>query len=170
MALAIAAGRTVQDTQFDDCKGKKRVFCAAYGFSIRSSLPLSELITKQAGGDVVKLMISEKNEQKEQPRKPYITSQPKIYSFLVKPKALNHYGAELGLVSQKEALCALSQAIAHSPLWTEMPRATLVARLVPYPMLAVIGCFELAGGVRLMAQAYEQMLCKSLYPISLKRS
>lgn len=96
-----------------------------------------------------------KKEPKEQLRKRYIASQPKIYTFLVESKALTHYDRELQLAGPKEALNALARAIANSPLWAEMPKATLVARLAPQPVLAVLGCFDVPGEARLAAWGRE---------------
>lgn len=46
-------------------------------------------------------------------------------------------------------LSTLADALSSSPLWAEMPHATLVVRAEPSPLLGVVGYFDAAGEARL---------------------
>jgi len=61
------------------------------------------------------------------------------------------YQAKLPQVNEEpEArLRALASAVSVSPLWAEMPRAVLVIRLGPDPLLGVVGYFDAASRTRL---------------------
>lgn len=52
-------------------------------------------------------------------------------------------------------LRVLAEALAVDPLWAEMPRATLVGRTVPDPILVVMGYFDAAGRARLEALRWQ---------------
>src|ERR671910_1255702 len=74
----------------------------------------------------------------------------------VKPQTLQHL-AGLGQVgeSPQARLQTLADALAVSPLWAEMPRATLVVRAAPDPLLGVVGYFDAAGRARLEALRWQ---------------
>jgi hypothetical protein len=74
----------------------------------------------------------------------------------VKFRALQHL-AVLSQVgeSPKARLRTLADALSVSPLWAEMPRATLVVRAAPDPLLGVVGYFDTAGRVRLEALRWQ---------------
>lgn len=59
-------------------------------------------------------------------------------------RALKHISGDI-----RTQIRALADAISVSPLWSDMPRATLVVRTAPEPLLGVIGYFDAAGRVRL---------------------
>ena len=52
-------------------------------------------------------------------------------------------------------LQALADALSASPLWAEMPRATLIVRAAPDPLLGVVGYFDSAGRARLEALRWQ---------------
>lgn len=52
-------------------------------------------------------------------------------------------------------LHALASALSISPLWAEMPGATLIVRTAPEPLLGVVGCFDEADRVRLGALRWQ---------------
>ena len=62
-------------------------------------------------------------------------------------------------------LRALADALSVSTLWAEMPRATLVVRPAPEPLLGVLSCLDAAGRARLEALRWqlEHMLPRSRY-------
>ncbi len=74
----------------------------------------------------------------------------------VKSRTLHHL-AVLSQVgeSSEPRLRALAEALSVSPLWAEMPRATLVVRAVPDPLLGVMGYFDAAGRARLEALRWQ---------------
>ncbi len=51
--------------------------------------------------------------------------------------------------NSKEWLLSLADAVSSGPLWAEMPRATLIVRSEPNPLLGVVGYFDRAGEARL---------------------
>jgi len=68
-------------------------------------------------------------------------------------EALIPYSIALGLDGASEGALALARAVAASRRWDSMPRATLVVRLAPQPMLGAIGYFDALGEARLQALA-----------------
>ncbi|MEW6636304.1 MAG: PqqD family protein [Actinomycetota bacterium] len=54
-----------------------------------------------------------------------------------------------GRAARLRFLADLANALAASPLWAEMPRAALVVRPEPEPLLGVVGRFDAAGRARL---------------------
>ncbi|QDL09333.1 hypothetical protein DP113_16690 [Brasilonema octagenarum UFV-E1] len=83
---------------------------------------------------------------------PLSKSLPKIYSIPIAAEALAHYSRELQIAEPAEALCRLTQAIACSPSWAEMPPSVLIARPTPEPVLAVLGCFDEVAKFRIWTQ------------------
>ena len=79
---------------------------------------------------------------------PHAADLPKVYSIPIDPQALAHYSRELQ-ISAAEGLCRLTQAIASSPGWAEMPPSVLIARSTPEPVLAVLGCFDQVAQFRI---------------------
>ncbi len=74
----------------------------------------------------------------------------------VKARILQHL-ALLGQSGEslEVRLQALADALSASPLWAEMPRATLVVRAAPDPLLGVVGYFDAAGRARLEALRWQ---------------
>jgi len=66
---------------------------------------------------------------------------------------LARYGQSLGLSDPGQALLALARSIAASPGWEIVPRAVLVARASPSPVLAVLGHLDGKAEAWLAAQA-----------------
>jgi len=63
---------------------------------------------------------------------------------------LRQFGESLELRLQ-----ALADALSASPLWAEMPRATLVVRSAPDPLLGVVGYFDAVDTTRLEALRWQ---------------
>jgi hypothetical protein len=74
----------------------------------------------------------------------------------VKPRTLRYLAVPDQVGEPLQArLRALADALSVSPLWTEMPRATLVVRAAPDPLLGVLGYFGAAGKARLEALRWQ---------------
>lgn len=74
----------------------------------------------------------------------------------VRFQALQHEAALRQVGESPEVwLQALADALSASPLWAEMPRATLVVRPGPDPLLGVVGYFDAAGRARLEALRWQ---------------
>ena len=74
----------------------------------------------------------------------------------VKSRTLQHLPVLSQVGESSEArLRALAEALSVSPLWAEMPRATLVVRAAPDPLLGVVGYFDAAGRARLEALRWQ---------------
>jgi hypothetical protein len=74
----------------------------------------------------------------------------------VKSRTLQHVPVLAQVEESPEVrLRALADALCVSPLWAEMPRATLVARAAPDPLLGVMGYFDKAGRARLEALRWQ---------------
>lgn len=80
------------------------------------------------------------------------TSATRIYTMKADPSDLDRYNSCLHMGDSIDAILELSRAIASSPLWSEMPEATLIVRRSP-PVIAVLGKFDEAGEARLEALA-----------------
>lgn len=76
----------------------------------------------------------------------------RLYTIKAESSDLDRYRSALNLTGSQEAIMVLARAIASSPLWSEMPRATLVVRRSP-PVIAVLGRFDEAEEARLEALA-----------------
>lgn len=73
-----------------------------------------------------------------------------MHVLSISPEALRRSQPLQRFGLQSDArLQALADALAASPVWAEMPRATLIVRTLPQPLLGVVGYFDSAGMERL---------------------
>ncbi|BAZ11060.1 hypothetical protein NIES4071_28850 [Calothrix sp. NIES-4071] len=87
----------------------------------------------------------------EEAQRPPSVSLPNIYGIPIDSEALAKYSHELQL-EPSEALLEMAQAIAYSPIWSEMPGNILIVRSTPQPALSVLGYFDEAGQVRIATE------------------
>jgi Coenzyme PQQ synthesis protein D (PqqD) len=96
-----------------------------------------------------------------QPEITFANAQSRDHDFTVavlpvEARTLQHLAIlSQGGESPDARLGALADALSVSPLWAEMPRATLVVRAVPDPLLGVVGYFDAAGRARLEALRWQ---------------
>jgi hypothetical protein len=89
-----------------------------------------------------------------------------VFVLPVKARILQHLAVLRQFGESLEVrLHALADALSASPLWADMPGATLVVRAAPDPLLGVVGYFDAAGRARLEALRWqlEHLLPRLLY-------
>ncbi|MDF5733210.1 MAG: PqqD family peptide modification chaperone [Rhizonema sp. PD38] len=90
--------------------------------------------------------------QTQEAQLPPSISLPKIYGISIDSAVLAQYSRELQFREPTEALFGLSQAIACSAIWAEMPGNVLIVRPTPQPALFVLGRLDEAGKMRIATE------------------